>query len=93
MAYAVLAAGPDNCNNPLKVAKHLQNISKVGGITTVNVNEFAKGSAAILTGNDIDYQGASGNIEFDDNGDVTDAAYKLVRIIDGIETFITVLSP
>ncbi len=75
IAYAVLAAGKVDSAS---IAGSLQKISREGEI--VNINEFSKGVELISKGTDIDYDGASGKIEFDANGDISSALYEISKI-------------
>ena len=47
------------------------------------VNNFADGLAAIKAGKDVDYEGFSGPIEFDTNGDPTGASIGIWKYTDG----------
>lgn len=44
---------------------------------------MGKGFRILDNGGDIDYQGASGNIDFDENGDVTDTKFEIWEIQNG----------
>lgn len=75
VAYAILKSGGKT--EPEEIAKYLQEVSGIAGTdqTVINVNEFAKASEIIKNGGSIDYNGASGNIDFDDNGDPSSGTY------------------
>jgi branched-chain amino acid transport system substrate-binding protein len=47
------------------------------------VTDFAAGLAAIKAGKDVDYDGFSGPIEFDKNGDPTGASIGIYKYVDG----------
>jgi branched-chain amino acid transport system substrate-binding protein len=47
------------------------------------VDNFADGLAAIKAGKDVDYEGFSGPIEFDANGDPTGASIGIWKYADG----------
>ena len=47
------------------------------------VKSFAEGLAALKAGKDIDYEGFSGPIEFDKNGDPTGASIGIWKYVDG----------
>ena len=83
LAYAMLRA--DDISNVTDVASKLKEVSKNNAAATViNVNEFSKASTLIETGTAIDYDGASGKIEFDDNGDPSSATIEISKITDGV---------
>ena len=74
MALAMAAAGD---NTPTAIRTHLRAVS--GGLhnggTPVTGGEFAKAGLILKAGGTLDYQGVSGNIDFDINGDPTQAYY------------------
>lgn len=63
------------------ISETLKSVSSGGDV--VNVNEFKKASDLITKGTDIDYQGASGKVDMDDNGDVTSGNYVIWKIESG----------
>ncbi len=67
LALAAEQAGNDSGE---AIAANMQSVSTGGE----KVTDFAAGLAAIKDGKDIDYDGFSGPIEFDDNGDPTGAS-------------------
>lgn len=69
-----LAAVKANSTNPADIAKQIQAVSGPPGTkyTFVQLDQALKDLAA---GKDIDYQGASGPIDLDANGDPTSASY------------------
>jgi branched-chain amino acid transport system substrate-binding protein len=64
---AALAATQGKANDGTTISKNLISVSKTG----TKVTSFAAGVKAIKAGKDIDYNGFSGNIEFDAVGDPT----------------------
>jgi ABC-type branched-subunit amino acid transport system substrate-binding protein len=50
---------------------------------TINVGEFAKAKKLLQQGKEINYDGASGYLDFDANGDVTSATYNIWKIKNG----------
>ncbi|MGA7687835.1 MAG: ABC transporter substrate-binding protein [Jiangellales bacterium] len=66
-ALAAVAAGDDSGE---AVASQLQAVSTEGTVCT----EFAECVALLEEGEDIDYDGVSGKVEFDENGDPTSAS-------------------
>ena len=84
IAYAI--AANNGKDNPLEIAPYLREISGNGvspSASEVNVNEYKKAEAILLSGGNIDYNGASGSIEFDSNGDPGSASYIIWNINDG----------
>ncbi len=81
LAYAMAAGGP----TPAGIAANLPGISRPDGSTPtiINVGEWQKGVAALRAGQDVDYQGASGRIDLDANGDPSSGTYALWRIRNG----------
>ncbi len=66
---AALAAVQGGSDDAETIKANLQSVSEGG----TKVTTFADGLARILAGEDIDYDGFSGPIEFDANGDPTEA--------------------
>jgi branched-chain amino acid transport system substrate-binding protein len=63
------------------VAGQLRAVSAGG--TVVNVGEFARGVELVRQGDEIDYEGASGSIDFDAFGDVSSATYRIWKVENG----------
>jgi branched-chain amino acid transport system substrate-binding protein len=53
----------------------LRSVSSSGA--AINVADFARAKALIASGTDIDYEGASGSIDFDANGDVASGTFRV----------------
>jgi len=69
---------------PQQVAKHLQDVSTAGeGKELCTVNEFAKAREALAAGKSVNYDGASGLIEFNSRGDVSTGTYIVWRVVQG----------
>jgi branched-chain amino acid transport system substrate-binding protein len=69
---------------PRDIAANLPVVAKASaGAETVNVGEFGKAMAMLKDGKSINYEGASGNLEFDANGDVTTGSYIYWKITSG----------
>jgi branched-chain amino acid transport system substrate-binding protein len=66
MALAIEKAGSTDRG---KIGAALRSVSKAPG-TVIRPGEWAKAKAALAGGGDVNYQGASGNVDLDDNGDV-----------------------
>lgn len=78
------------------VVAHLREVSRPDGPSAVPIlpGDFATAVAAIRAGADVDYQGASGPIDFDVQGDPSAATYRYQEIQQGpdglrIETLAT----
>lgn len=69
---------------PADIAKQMPLISQASkGAAPINVGEFAKAAALLKQGKTINYEGASGPVDFDAKGDVTHGTYILWRIAGG----------
>lgn len=81
VAYAAVAGGP----TPSGIASRIRAMSRAdgGSPVVINVNQWTQGVAAIKAGSDIDYQGASGKIDLDANGDPTSGTYAWWRVSGG----------
>ncbi len=77
LALAIEKAGGDKA----KVSAALREVASAPG-EPILPGEWAKAKAAIAAGEDIDYKGAAGDHEFDENGDVP-GAYALFGVKDG----------
>lgn len=73
IAKAGAAAGSD-------IRDALRDISQGGGTV---VTDAVDGIARIAAGEDVDYQGASGNCEFNELGDIVDAAFTNLEVKSG----------
>ena len=71
MALAIEKAGAADRG---RVSAALREVANAPGMV-IRPGEWAKAREAIAAGEDINYEGASGAIEFDDNGDVAGATY------------------
>jgi len=66
MALAIEKAGSADRS---KIGPALREVANAPG-TVIRPGEWEKAKAAIAAGEDINYEGASGSVEFDENGDV-----------------------
>ena len=66
MALAIEKAGAADRS---KIAAALREVATPPG-TVIRPGEWQKAKAAIAAGEDVNYEGASGNVDFDENGDV-----------------------
>ena len=71
MALAIEKAGAADRS---KIAAALREVANAPGMV-IRPGEWAKARDAIAAGEDINYEGASGAVEFDENGDVAGATY------------------
>ena len=80
-AVILLALAAEQAKNDSgeAIAANLTSVSTGGE----KVSDFAAGLAAIKAGKDIDYEGFSGPIEFDKNGDPTGASIGIWKYVDG----------
>lgn len=87
---AFLAAAAGGSADPAVISENLQAISGPGG-TKYTFEELDDAIEAALAGEDIDYEGASGPIDFDENGDPSAAFYETWQYQGGelvtLETF------
>jgi branched-chain amino acid transport system substrate-binding protein len=87
---AFLAAAAANSSDPADVKEELQAVSGPPG-DPYTFEQLADALTALADGEDIDYQGASGPIDWDANGDPTAATYELWRFesgkIESLRTF------
>lgn len=76
LAYAMLKKGNTQREG---FAGVLRDLSTAPG-KTIGVNAFAQAREEIAKGGSIDYDGASGRIEWDANGDVTAGSYEIWKV-------------
>ncbi|GAB4375003.1 MAG: ABC transporter substrate-binding protein [Elainellaceae cyanobacterium] len=67
VALLILAAQAANSTNGAAIKEHLSSVANAPGIEVTNV---CTGLKLLKEGQDIDYQGASSNVDLDENGDV-----------------------
>jgi ABC-type branched-subunit amino acid transport system substrate-binding protein len=83
IAYAMLKSGS---TDPVAVAAELRTVSggnaEVQGVR-ISVNEYAQAKSLIESGQEIDYDGATGKIELDENGDPGSGRYIIWKIDNG----------
>lgn len=73
---ASLAALQAHSSDPAAIAENLQSVSGPGG-DQYTYETLGDAVAALLNGEEIDYEGAWGPIDFDDNGDPGSAVYEV----------------
>ena len=76
-----LAAAAGGSSDSASIAENLQEVSRGG--TKYTFETLSDAIAAAAAGEDIDYEGASGPIDFDDAGDPTSANYSTWSYTDG----------
>ncbi len=77
-----LAALQGGATDGATIAANLQSVSEGG----TKYTDYASAAKAIANGEDIDYDGLSGPIEFDANGDVTQATISIYKYSTGNES-------
>ena len=77
IAYAILSA---QSSNPTVFKDHILKIANGGEV--IGVNEFDKAKALIEAGTDIDYNGVTGRLDLDENGDLSKATYLILKIVN-----------
>jgi len=77
IAYAILNA---QSSNPLVFKDHILKIANEGEF--IGVNEFDKAKELIEAGTDINYNGVTGRLDLDENGDLSKATYLILEIKD-----------
>ncbi len=88
MALAAQAAGSNTDSAAIRDA--LRDVSNPPGTAYgPGEEDITAALAAIANGEDIDYQGASGSVDFDENGDITFGAIEVWRVDAATETLIT----
>ncbi|MEE8386774.1 MAG: ABC transporter substrate-binding protein, partial [Dehalococcoidia bacterium] len=88
MALAAQAAGTNTDSAAIRDA--LRDVSNTPGPAYGPGGEdITAALAAITNGEDIDYQGASGSVDFDEHGDITFGAIEVWRVDAATETLIT----
>ncbi len=81
VALAMLKAGS---TKPADIVKQMPAISRASkGAVVINAGEFAKAAALLKQGKAINYEGASGPVDFDAKGDVSHGNYMVWRITGG----------
>ena len=58
-------------------------LHQVSGPPGLAVGSFAEGVKALRDGQKINYQGASGPVDFDENGNITKASFRVAEVKDG----------
>jgi len=89
-AVAVLANVAAGENSGVGVRDNIRAVANPDGIE-YGPAELADAVAAVAAGEAVNYVGASSSVDFDDNGDITSAAYDIFSFTaDGVETQSTI---
>ncbi len=88
-AYALaLAAAAANSTEGADIAAHLPFIANPPGeVIGFGADEFARALGLLAAGDDIDFVGASGPVDFDANGDLASGSVEVWKIVNGEITF------
>jgi branched-chain amino acid transport system substrate-binding protein len=90
IAYSMLKA---KSVVPTEVAAAMRNVANDNdGTTIINVGEFSKAAGILAKGGSINYEGASGSVEFNEVGDVVMGTYIIWKIKDGKFTDVGTIS-
>ena len=74
---------------PSAISAALRDIANTPGeVSGPGAEGVAAALAAVQAGTDIDYQGAAGSIEFDENGDILVGAIEIWRVDAASETLV-----
>lgn len=85
---AFLAAVQAGSSDPTAIAENLASVSGPGG-DKYTFENLGDAITALLNGEEIDYEGAWGPIDFDENGDPGSAMYEVWQFEDGEITTLT----
>ena len=87
MILCYLAAVAAGSTDGKEMAAELQNVSGPGG-DKYTFEQLPEAIEALQNGDDIDYEGASGPLDLNEEGDPTSGVYDIYRFKDGkIEVF------
>jgi neutral amino acid transport system substrate-binding protein len=80
LLLAIQAAGTTDGD---AVSKHLLRVSRddSGSDPIFRPDQLADALQAVASGTDINYDGVSGNVDFDDSGDVSGAGYAIFKVV------------
>ncbi|MCC6312597.1 MAG: ABC transporter substrate-binding protein [Thermomicrobiales bacterium] len=83
-----LAAQEAGSNDSTAIRDHLRDVSAGGTAVTPGVEGFKAAIAALANGEDIDFEGATGPVDFDENGDVGKGVILVWQVVDGAITIV-----
>ena len=78
IALAVMNA---DTTEPLLVSQHLQKVAKKG-VPVTNEN-FSQAQEFIISGKDVNYEGITGKLDFDNKGDVNERSFSRWQLVNG----------
>lgn len=85
-AVMLLANAAAGVNSAPAVRDEMRNVANPGG-TVVTPANLVEGIEMAAAGDEVQYQGAAGDLEFDENGDVREAVYEVFEFgADGLTT-------
>ena len=85
-AVQILANLMAGANDGESIRDHMRVVANPGG-TTYTPSELPEAAEAAANGENIQYEGASSNVNFDDAGDITSAQYQVFGFTEGgVET-------
>ncbi|WP_227131086.1 ABC transporter substrate-binding protein [Halorubellus salinus] len=86
VAIGILANAAAGENDGTAIRDQMRNVANPGGME-VGVDNFVEGVEAAANGEDVNFQGSSSSVNFDENGDPASAAYAIWEFTeDGTET-------
>jgi ABC-type branched-subunit amino acid transport system substrate-binding protein len=89
-AVQILANLMAGANDGASIRDHMRVVANPGG-TTYTPSELPEAAEAAAAGENIEYAGASSNVNFDDAGDITAAQYQVFGFTqDGVESQSTI---
>ena len=89
-AVLILANAAAGSNDGIAISKQMRKVANPGG-EVITPQNLADGVVMAASGKDIDYQGASSAVDFDENGDLGAATYEYFKWgSSGIETISTI---
>lgn len=81
VAVQILANAAAGENSGTSIRDQMRRVANPGGME-VGVENFVEGVEAAANGDDVNFQGASSSVNFDENGDPASAAYSLWEFSD-----------
>ena len=82
VAIGILANAAAGENDGTAIRDQMRNVANPGGME-VGVENFVEGVEAAANGEEINFQGTSSSVNFDENGDPASAAYAIWEFIEG----------
>ncbi|MFC6953374.1 ABC transporter substrate-binding protein [Halorubellus litoreus] len=82
VAVGILANAAAGENDGTAIRDQMRNVANPGGME-VGVENFVEGVEAAANGEDVNFQGSSSSVNFDQNGDPASAAYAIWEFTEG----------